>query len=157
MNKRRQQNLTEKLRETHQAAANGQRLKSADTPPAEPWARPVPFNQLGDVPPFPAGHLPPWLAQWVLAESQATQTPPDLAGNLALAEVGAALARRVRLVVRPGWREPANIFTVVGLLPGERKSAVFADATAPLVEYEQAEQERMAPLIAEQASEHRVM
>jgi hypothetical protein len=155
--KRSRPTLADKLRETHQATANGQPPKRADTPPGEPWARPVHFNRVGQVPPFPAGHVPPWLADWVLAEAEATQTPPDLAGNLALALAGAALARKVRVVIRPGWREPANIFTVVSLPPGERKSAVFADATTPLVEYEQAEQARAAPLIAEKASERRVM
>jgi hypothetical protein len=123
----------------------------------EPWAPPLPLSRQGDVPPFPAELLPPWLSQWVLAEAEATQTPPDLAGNLAIAVAGAALARKVRVRIRDGWREPANVFTVISLPPGERKSAVFADALAPLVEYEQAEQQRMAPIIAEIASEHRVM
>jgi hypothetical protein len=93
----------------------------------------------------------------VLAEAEATQTPPDLAGCLALAIAGAALACKVRVRIRPGWAEPANIFTSVSLPPGDRKSAVFTDAIAPLVEHEQAEQQRMEPIIAEKASEHRVM
>jgi hypothetical protein len=97
------------------------------------------------------------MAEWVLAEAEATQTPPDLAGNLALALAGAALAGKVRIRIRDDWVEPANIFTVTSLPPGERKSAVFADATAPLREHERAEQARMAPIIAEKASEHRVM
>jgi hypothetical protein len=147
------------LRERDQAAAvNGRRpVPPPSDPPGESWARPVPFSHPGDMPPFPAALLPPWLAEWVLAEAEATQTPPDLAGNLALAIAGAALACRVRVRVRDGWTEPANIFTVTSLLPGERKSAVFADATAPLLAHEQAEQERLAPAIAELASEHRVM
>jgi hypothetical protein len=38
--------------------------------------------------------------------------------------------------VRPGWEEPLNLYSVVALPPGERKSAVFAEVTAPLVEFE---------------------
>lgn len=123
----------------------------------EPWARPVPLSRPGDVPPFPTALLPDWLRQWVEAEAEATQTPPDLAGNLALAVVGAALARRVRVQVRPGWVEPANVYTVASLPPGDRKSAVFAAATAPVQEYEAEEQARLAPILAEMASDHRVM
>src|SRR5262249_3804913 len=39
----------------------------------------------------------------------------------------------------------------------DRKTAVFGDALAPVVEYEAQVKERMAPNIAELASEHRVM
>jgi hypothetical protein len=123
----------------------------------EPWSKPVPFGRPGDVPPFPVNVLPPWLSSWVVAEAEATQTPPDLAGCLALAIAGAGLARKVRVNVRNGWYEPANVFTVVSLPPGDRKSAVFSDAMAPVVEHEQTERERMQPIIAELASEHRVM
>jgi hypothetical protein len=136
------------------ATVNGQAPREGAS---EPWALPVPFHQPGDLPPFPAALLPPWLAAWVLAEAEATQTPPDLAGCLALAVAGAAVARKVRVRIRDGWTEPADIFAVVSLPPAERKSAVFAHATAPLLDYEAAERQRMAPLIAEKASEHRVL
>jgi hypothetical protein len=132
-------------------------VKPTNGTPPEPWAEPVPFSALDALPPFPSDLLPPWLREWVVAEAGATQTPSDLAGNLALAIAGAALARRVRVLVRPGWCEPANVFTVVSLPPGDRKSAVFAHATVPLLDHEAAERQRMGPIIAELASEHRVM
>jgi hypothetical protein len=135
---------------------NGHAPKAADPTP-EPWAPPLPLSRQGDVPAFPAELLPPWLSQWVLAEAEATQTPADLAGNLVLAIAGAALARKVRVRVRPGWTEPANIFVEVSLPPGDRKSAVFAHATGPLLDHEAAERQRMESVIAELASEHRVM
>ena len=131
--------------------------KTGQFTPPEPWAPPVPFNRLAEAPPFPTHLLPQWLSEWVAAEAEATQTPPDLAGSLALACAGAAIAGAVRVRIRDDWMEPANIFTVVALPPGDRKSAVFADATAPLREHERQERERMAPVFAEKASEHRVM
>jgi hypothetical protein len=135
------------------------RLLAADQPAPAPelWAPPVPIGRSGAVPPFPARLLPGWLRDWVLGEAEATQTPPDLAGNLTLAIAGAALARRVRVRIRGNWTEPANLFTTIALPPGERKSAVFSDATAPVLEHERAEQESAATGIAELASEHRVM
>src|SRR5206468_443889 len=76
---------------------------------------------------------------------------------LALSICGAGLARNFRVIVRPGWTEPSNIFTVTALLSGERKSKVFRDALAPVHAHEQAERERLAPIIAELQSEHRAL
>jgi hypothetical protein len=121
------------------------------------WEQPLPLRSDYAVPPFPVETLPPWLAEWVAATAEATQTPADLAAMLALAISGAAVAKKFRVLVRDGWSEPLNLFAVVALLPGERKSAVFADASAPVLAYEREEQIRMAVEIAEAASEHRMM
>ncbi len=104
------------------------------TAPGE-WPEIEPFDQR-DLPEFPAAALPSTLRDWVEAESYATQTPADLAGLLALAVCSAAIARRVEVEPRPGWREPVNLFVAVLLEPGNRKSAVFADAKQPLQEIE---------------------
>ena len=79
---------------------------------------------------------PACCGDWVEAESHATQTPADLAALLALAVCSATIARRVVVEPRPGWREPVNLFVAVLLEPGNRKSAVFTDATRPLRELE---------------------
>jgi hypothetical protein len=121
------------------------------------WEEPIPLSSEHTPPPFPTELLPGALARWVEAEAEATQTPPDLAAGLGLAIAGAGLAGKVRVTVRRGWTEPTNLYTVVALPPGDRKSAVFADAIAPVQEVERREQERMAPAIAEAASAHRVL
>jgi hypothetical protein len=104
-------------------------------PEAAGWPELVPFEDI-TLPEFPTGALPRALREWVEAESLATQTPPDLAALLALAVCGACIARRVYVEPRPGWREPVNLYVAVLLEPGNRKSAVFTDATAPLREIE---------------------
>jgi hypothetical protein len=76
---------------------------------------------------------------------------------LVLAVCAAALARKFRVLVRPGWSEPLNLFCVTALPPGDRKSAVFTDAIAPVRAFEKEEQDRLAPEIAEKASEHRLL
>jgi hypothetical protein len=131
--------------------------KPPEPPGEQDWPAPIPFDEVSPGPPFPVEVLPEWLRNWVEAEAEATQTPVDLAGMLTLAAVGAAIARKFRVEVRSGWSEPTNIYAVVALPPGERKSAVFADAIAPVQEYEREEQGRMAPIIAEAASERRVL
>jgi replicative DNA helicase len=49
------------------------------------WEPPVPFGATGNLPAFPVQVLPGWLGEHVAAVATATQTPPDLAGMLALA------------------------------------------------------------------------
>jgi hypothetical protein len=133
-----------------------QQAEPGDGPP-DSWEPPIPLATESAPPDFPAELLPGPLARWVEAEAEATQTPPDLAGALVLAIAGGGLAGKVRVIVRQGWMEPTNLFTVVALPPGDRKSAVFAEAQVPVQEVERQEQERMAPIIAELASAHRVM
>jgi hypothetical protein len=125
--------------------------------PSAPWTAPVPLGDESNVPEFPRGILSPWHEQWMDAIAEATQTPRDLAAFLSLTVYGAGLARKVRVKVRAGWTEPLNLFTAVALPPGERKSAVFTEALQPVEEYESTERERMAPVIARAASEHRMI
>ena len=58
--------------------------------------------------------------------------PEDLTVLLDLTVAGAAVARNMRVKVRPGWTEPLNLFTVTALPPGSRKSAVFQKVVKPL-------------------------
>jgi hypothetical protein len=51
--------------------------------------------------------------------------------------------------IRPGWREPLNLYTVVAMPPGSRKSAVFAAMTAPLLEAERQHVDLARPRIIE--------
>ena len=124
---------------------------------AEPWQVPTPLSEDIIVPDFPLQILPPWLRNWVEAEALATQTPPDLAGLLSLATIGAGMATKYRVIIRDGWSEPTNIFVVNALPPGERKSVVFRDVMAPVQEFEKEEIKRMEPVIAEAASVHRTL
>lgn len=112
------------------------------------WEDPIPLRVVQDPPGFPVDALPDWVRDWVAAEAHATQTPPDMAGMLALAVLAACCGRRFRVRVRDGWCEPTNIYTCVVLPPGNRKSAVFRDAMAPLELYEREWAERMEPEIA---------
>lgn len=123
-------------------------------PVAEPWPELDRFEHTS-LPDFPTASLPEVLRQWVEAESHATQTPPDLAGLLALAVCSAVIARRVDIEPRPGWREPVNLYVAVLLEPGNRKSAVFADAMKPLRELEAELIESARPIVARAQSDRR--
>jgi len=111
------------------------------------WEVPLPFHQF-NLPRFPTEALPGWLRVYVLAVATATQTPVDLAAILALAVVAASCAKKVEVRLKPGYVEPLNIFGVVALEPGARKTSVFRKIVEPLEEYERAEIDRLAPEIA---------
>jgi hypothetical protein len=128
-------------------------VSQADATP-EPWDDVIPFDETPTLPPFPVAELPTWLGAWVAATAKATQTPSDLSGMLALAVAAAGLAGKFTVQVRNGWIEPTNLYTVVALSVGERKSKVFREATQPVVEYEADLRAEMAPLIAAQKADH---
>lgn len=127
--------------------------QSPFTPPGPqpaPWdGEPVPLTARRLLPPFPVDALPPWVAEHVAAVAEFTQTPPDLAGCIALAALSTAAGGRAVVEVRPGWREPVNLFTAVAMPPGSRKSAVFAAMTAPLLVAEAALVELARPQVVE--------
>lgn len=100
------------------------------------WPEPIPLDRQPKLPPFPTHALPGWVGDFVAALAEETQTPPDLAGALALSVLATAAGGRAVVHVRGRWREPTNLFVVVALGPANRKSAVFAAMTAPLYEAE---------------------
>jgi replicative DNA helicase len=110
------------------------------------WDPPTPFHEF-TLPPFPTAALPDWLRDYVEASAIETQTPPDLAALVTLSVVAATCAKVIEVSVRPGWVEPVNLFTVVAMDPGNRKSAVFSAATAPLEAAERLENQMRAPEI----------
>ncbi|MDI2029832.1 YfjI family protein [Saccharopolyspora sp. TS4A08] len=121
-----------------------------DTPDDEPglvWDQPVPLGSQRVLPPFPVDVLPDWLAAQVDAVAVATQTPPDLAGCVALSVVSTAVGGRAIARIRTGWDEPVNIYTVVALPPASRKTPVFRAMTTPLTLAERDLAEKMRPVI----------
>lgn len=120
------------------------------------WGEVALFDKT-DLPEFPTEALPRALRDWVEAVSRATQTPPDLAALLGLATCSACIARRVQVEPRPGWREPTNLFVAIELPPGNRKSAVFSEATGPLRQLERQEAADSAATVAVAQSERRRM
>ena len=127
-------------------------VKKYDTPDmfdVHTWDEPVPF---ADNPPpaFPTDALTYWIKDFVEGEALATQTPADLSSVLALVVIGASIAKKYRIEVRAGWTEQPNLFGVVALPPGSRKTAVFRDVCAPMSAYEKIATEQMKSVILRQ-------
>ena len=132
---------------------------SGDPEPVLPptaWETPLALDPSADLPRFPLEALPGWLADFVAAEAEATQTPPDLAGTFALGMASAAAGGRASIEPSPGWSEQTNVFLAVAMAPGTRKSAVLRDLSAPIVERERELAENAGPEITAAASKRRI-
>jgi replicative DNA helicase len=132
----------------------------ADTRTAAPgerrWEPPIPVGAAGEAPGFPVEMLPGWLGEYVAAVATATQTPPDLAGMLALAVLATVAAGAVEVQPRPGWREPLCLFVAVGMDAGTRKSSVFTALTQPVAEFERDQTTVALPAITETITLRRI-
>jgi replicative DNA helicase len=120
------------------------------------WEPPVPLSGGRRPPPFPVDALPGWVADQVAAVAEFTQTPPDLPAAVGLACLSAAAGGRAAVEVRGSWREPVNLYTVVAMPPGSRKSTVFAAMTAPLLDAERGMIEQARAQIVEAELARRV-
>jgi replicative DNA helicase len=120
------------------------------------WSPPIPLGVADEVPDFPVEALPGWVGEYVTAVATATQTPPDLAGMLALAVLATVAAGAVEVQPRPGWREPLCLFIAVGMDAGTRKSSVFTALTQPVAQFEHDQAAAALPGITETATLRRI-
>jgi replicative DNA helicase len=120
------------------------------------WESPIPFGVAGEASAFPVEVLPAWVGEYVTAVATATQTPPDLAGMLALAVLATVVAGAVEVEPRPGWREPLCLFVAVGMDAGTRKSGVFAALSHPVADFERQQAAAALPGIVETATLRRI-
>lgn len=122
---------------------------------SEPWEEPTPLPE-GDRPPFPSALLPESLGSFVEALAVATQTPDALPALMTIASLAAAAAKRVAVLVRPGWREPVNVYALVALDSGNRKSAVVRAVANPLRAYQRTQAKEATVEIAQAESRRRI-
>ena len=80
--------------------------------------------------------LPAWAGDYARAVAAYTETPLELAVGMILATCATACARRMKVSIKQGYSEPCNLWVVVALPPGNRKSVVHSTATKPLIEWE---------------------
>lgn len=100
---------------------------------AEDWEDPI----LLDNPSLPNMEpLPGIVGDISQAIATATETPLELATGMVLATVATACQGRFIVKVRPGYFEPLNVWIVVALDSGNRKSTVLNEATRPLISWE---------------------
>ncbi|MBL8889132.1 MAG: DUF3987 domain-containing protein [Planctomycetaceae bacterium] len=124
--------------------------------PGDGWDDPVAVD-LPLLPSIPIDGLPDVLRDWIVATSEATQTPVELAALLSLAACSGMVARRIVIEPRAGWIEPINLFVVVLLDPANRKSSVLKSAFDPIRKIEAELIEAARPEIAVAQSNRRIL
>jgi hypothetical protein len=129
------------------AAPAADPIEEQDGNVVDDW--PEPARRLPSLPSFPTDVFPPYLRDYVDAEARATQTPPDLVAFSVLGAISTATSRRVSVRGFGDWLEPVHVWTMVALPPGERKSAVQANALRPVTLYEKAERQRLSSTLNE--------
>jgi replicative DNA helicase len=125
--------VSDELRVKARQILEDRRTSPAPTPRAVgSWEDPVPLASREAAPAFPIETLLDWAAAWASAISAEKGAALDLGASLALDVVAGAIARNVQVSPRPGWYEPTNLYTIVALAPGQRKSPVFKAALRPV-------------------------
>jgi hypothetical protein len=131
-------------------------LAGITAPDVHGWPDPTPLTALATgLPAFPLWTLPDWLGEYAASLAEVTQTPADLAGCLALAVLAVAAGGKV-WIQAPAWREPACLYTVIVLPPGNRKSEVYRAMCAPIKAAETALIAEAEPIIAEATIARRI-
>jgi hypothetical protein len=120
-------------------------LESA-APPPEDWPELVPLDT-PNLPRLDLKCLPSWAGEFARAIATDTKTPPELAAGMILVACATSAARRLRVEVKQGYVELCNLWVVVTLPPGNRRSAVQSAATAPFVAWECDQAKIMEPEI----------
>jgi replicative DNA helicase len=130
--------------------------RAAEAAAGGAWEPLVPLGSQARLPGFPVDSFPGWLAAMVQEVARFTQTPCDLGASVGLAVLGTAAGGRAVVEVRGSWREPVNLFTVVSLPSGARKSAVFAELTGPLLATEAGMVAATRPQILEAETQRKI-
>lgn len=130
-------------------------LKSA-APPLEDWPELVPLDS-PNLPRIDLAHLPDWAGGFARAIAAATETPPELAAGMVLVACATAASRSLGVMVSPGYIEPCNLWIVVALPPGNRKSAIQSATTKPLLDWERDQATILEPEIERLASERKTL
>jgi hypothetical protein len=124
--------------------------------PTDEWPELVPLDA-PNLPRLDLAYLPSWAGDFARALAADTETPPELGAGLILVTCAAAAARRLRVMVKPGYFEPCNVWINAALPPGNRKSAVQSAATAPLVSWERDQSKLIEETIKRITSERKTL
>lgn len=139
--------------ETITAANQRTYVKASERPPADvaslPNGQPAEWPELVTLAappptPLPIAAWPSVLGSYATEAAAETETPPELAGLLALGVMATASQRLAEVAVKPDYTEPLNGYFVISLPPASRKTAEFSRAIKPLKRWEQQRRKDMA-------------
>lgn len=107
--------------------------------------------------PWPKDAFPEPVEDFVRDLSRATETPIELSAMTVLAAISVAAHKKYCIQIKPDYREPVNIWSLVVLPPASRKSKVFSEITLPLKKWELEQKQKYEPLIKAATSKIKTM
>ena len=116
------------------------------------WCEPE-LLQEQKLPTFPVRQLPSGLREYVTAVSENTATAVDMPALAALALVAAAVQGKFCIEGKPNYQEQLNLYFLIIVKSGERKSSVIKTMIKAIYRYEMEENKRRKPTIAEQEAQ----
>ncbi|MDX2476000.1 MAG: YfjI family protein [Gammaproteobacteria bacterium] len=99
------------------------------------WEKPVPLD-VNIVDKLELKCFPKWFADMAKAVADFTETPLELAIMMGLATVATCVQKKIVVMPKPGYYEPLNIWALIMLASGNRKSAVIRLMTQVLTDEE---------------------
>jgi hypothetical protein len=97
----------------------------------------------------------PELGRYIGAIAESYQVDPAMPAMVAMSCLSLAISRAAEVRLGPDWQQPAPIWTCPIAEPGERKSAVFAELTAPVFEYQKLHDKALQDALARHGAEVR--
>lgn len=110
-------------------------IEAAVEPEANQWPEPVPFDDY-DVPPLPISIFPDWARTFCQAAADHLQVATCMVTANVLGAVATCIAGKLSLEVKPGYREPLNLYILAPAPPAERKTGTQRLCFSPLYEWE---------------------
>ncbi len=118
------------------------------------WETPKDFNGVRMLPLFPIDSLPSFLGEYLKAVCYHIQVFPEMAVLPLLSALSLCVQGKA-MIYYPGnnHTEPLNIYTLTVAAPGERKSGVMRELTAPIQKYQDRWNDTHKSLIAKYHTE----
>lgn len=110
---------------------------------------PIAQKQEKLLPEFPIEFFPDVIRDYVKGIADTLQVPVDMEATMVLSTMSLCVQGKFQIDIKPGWVESLNLYTVAIGRPSERKSPALKEATQPVYDYMQEENERRLPQIKE--------
>ncbi len=125
------------------------------------WPKLEPLRGSSEPPPFDLlAMLPtdlPEMAEMVDAVAEAVQVPKEMVASAAIGLAAVAASRAVEVECTPGWVEPAPLWLLPLLRPGERKSASVSWLARPINAWMAEARTALAVPLSRQAEKRRMV
>jgi len=120
------------------------------------WPELIAFDNICG-PDIDAAHLPEPFASFAHALSVETETPEAMTVMTILGILGLILSRKMRIQVNSNYSEPVNLYIMIVLKSGNRKSQILKVCVNPLVQWEKEQCKNLADEIRQKKSRRSTM